>query len=241
MPFFARTCYQTSSKLHGVSYKYKYQCHRFHLILRITRRHFANCYETLENITSQHCDALVGKDLRVFLDVVSEKEEEDLVQELGPVFNRKRYASNHWDGVIERYKESERLSWDIADNSSTVKRIQRFITQNLGFEVPGFLPVHAIDLAADGHISPHIDSIKFSGGMVAGLSLLSSSIMRFQHESDENKVIEALLPPRSLYIMTGDVRYHFTHEILPSSSNALASRSRRVSLIFRDKLSLNVP
>ena len=36
-----------------------------------------------------------------------------------------------------------------------------------------------LDLAAEGHIGPHVDSIKFSGDYVVGLSLLSNCTMRF--------------------------------------------------------------
>jgi hypothetical protein len=42
------------------------------------------------------------------------------------------------------------------------------------------LQVHVLDLHPEGYILPHVDSIKFSGGVVAGLSLLSTSIMRLQ-------------------------------------------------------------
>ncbi len=69
-----------------------------------------------------------------------------------------------------------------------------------------FPAVHVIDLAEDGFIKPHVDSIKFSGKVVVGLSLLSPSIMRFQEEKPENEakpsIVEALLPRRSVYMMT---------------------------------------
>lgn len=48
-----------------------------------------------------------------------------------------------------------------------------------------WLPCHAIDLSADGELSAHVDSVKFSGGIVAGLSLLSDSIMRLRPSSEE--------------------------------------------------------
>mmetsp|Transcript_35068 Transcript_35068/g.55152 ORF Transcript_35068/g.55152 Transcript_35068/m.55152 type:complete len:220 (+) Transcript_35068:102-761(+) len=181
-------------------------------------------------------------DIRVFEEVVSTKEEESIVRELDAIFARKRYATNHWDGVIESYKESERLSWADEENHKIVQKIQRFISGHVDFHFPGFLPTHAIDLSEEGFISPHIDSIKFSGGFVAGLSLLSHSVMKFQDERNSLNIIEAQLPPRSLYLMTGDVRYHYTHEILPqggvaklSTQKPLHQRGRRISLIFRDQ------
>lgn len=49
----------------------------------------------------------------VFPDVITASEEEALMQDLEPIFRRKRYEKGHWDSVIEDYKESERLdgSW----------------------------------------------------------------------------------------------------------------------------------
>jgi alkylated DNA repair protein alkB homolog 7 len=59
-----------------------------------------------------------------------------------------------------------------------------------------WLPVHAIDLTAAGHIRPHVDSIKFSGTVVAGISLLSTAIMKLQHPEQPHSVVKLLLPPR---------------------------------------------
>ena len=62
-------------------------------------------------------------------------------------------------------------------------RVVRFLTAMfLSVAVPAyptqvggavaFLPrTHVLDLHADGWINPHVDSIKFSGGIVCGLSL----------------------------------------------------------------------
>ncbi|CAN0326924.1 unnamed protein product, partial [Phaeothamnion confervicola] len=43
-----------------------------------------------------------------------------------------------------------------------------------------WLPCHAIDLAPEGFIKPHVDSVKFSGRVVAGLSLVSAAVMRLR-------------------------------------------------------------
>ncbi len=126
-----------------------------------------------------------------------------------------------------------------------------------------WLPCHAIDLKKDGQLQAHIDSVRFSGDLVAGLSLLSSSIMRLRPADDVDSVanagnaaaatsgwVDLFLPPRSLYALTGPSRYRYTHELLPagsffSSSNAdfgedeernsvQVHRDRRLSFIFRD-------
>lgn len=142
-------------------------------------------------------------------------------------------------------------------------------------------------------LGPHVDSIKFSGGIVAGLSLLSTRLMRLSpdnnddnfrsaqlrttiscdrtpyyilgdtnHEINDQKEkehyrfdpfgetdsiyegsIEMKLNRRSLYILSGPLRYTFAHEIFgPDSVSQLFSETesvvpeRRLSVIFRDEL-----
>ena len=167
--------------------------------------------------------------------------------------------------------------------------------------VTSFLYPHIIELSDKGFINSHIDSIKFSGDLVAGLSLGSTRIMTLKYDhssiisnSDHNtkqtddiiydmdttvdsfdsnvrneyiavenglifsdyhknynhddytttassqhnyntdettfrrpKEVELTLQPRSLYLLTGIWRYHYSHAILPSSS-------KRTSVIFRN-------
>ena len=44
-------------------------------------------------------------------------------------------------------------------------------------------------------------SSQFCGAVISGLSLLSPSVMRFKHEKFCNVKVDALLRPRSLYII----------------------------------------
>ncbi|RLN98898.1 hypothetical protein BBJ28_00018968 [Nothophytophthora sp. Chile5] len=101
-----------------------------------------------------------------------------------------------------------------------------------------FPAVHVIELAEDGFIKAHVDSIKFSGRVVAGVNLLSPSIMRFNEEHGDS-VIEAYLPRRSFYMMTGRVRYHYAHEILPGAQvfkgEVPVNRTHRISIMLRDE------
>eukprot|EP01089_Gocevia_fonbrunei_P002554 TRINITY_DN12502_c1_g1_i1.p1 TRINITY_DN12502_c1_g1~~TRINITY_DN12502_c1_g1_i1.p1 ORF type:complete len:222 (-),score=35.48 TRINITY_DN12502_c1_g1_i1:656-1321(-) len=89
-------------------------------------------------------------------------------------------------------------------------------------------------------IKPHIDRVLW-GDSVAGLSLGSSCIMRFGSLADK-KVCPVFLAPRSLYILTGDSRYNWTHGIKYATQdewkNTIINRGRRVSITFRY---LNVP
>jgi hypothetical protein len=130
--------------------------------------------------------------------------------------------------------------------------------------------------------------VKFSGGIVSGLSLLSTRLMSLapDHDCDNFKnastcdnvdslrtpyyclrslaptidhqrlykhddfkdtdecfegSIELLLPRRSLYILSGPLRYTFTHRIFgisgtPRLITEEILHERRLSIIFRDEL-----
>jgi alkylated DNA repair protein alkB family protein 7 len=118
-----------------------------------------------------------------------------------------------------------------------------------------WLPCHAIDLKDEGELTAHVDSIKFSGDLVAGLSLRSASIMRLMIPEEEEeddapadaKVghIDLYLPPLSLYVLTGVGRYRYSHQLLPDQStfchrddgndeSIVVPRDQRLSVIFRD-------
>ena len=140
------------------------------------------------------------------------------------------------------------------DSISAIERVRRHIAQSHFFpskenhengKILKYLNCHAIHLKKDGMLTAHVDSIKFSGDIVAGLSLKSSSIMRLRPASaselarrdgeeehdvtlDETDVsskamtgcghVDLYLPPCSLYILSGVSRYFYTHEILPSGA-----------------------
>ena len=129
-------------------------------------------------------------------------------------------------------------------------------------------------------IGGHIDSIKFSGDLISGLSLSSTRTMNLvrdlqqdnlsfirdecerkviqealeenehQQQTSKNpiisrkqeerfpKEIQLVLPPRSVYIMKGLSRYHYSHAVLGKSSHPpdpnVVEFKRRISLIFRN-------
>jgi len=190
-------------------------------------------------------------------DVITPNQEESLVSELEHVLKRRRYSRDHWDAVIVGYKEVERPFWSDPENSSTVGVIREQIVEavrDLAFDdvptdVKEWLPVHVVDLASDGFITPHVDSIKFSGGLVCGVSLLSSAVMTLrpenqQYADNDDASVRMFLPRRSLYVLSGAARYDFTHSIEARASESIElprpedgdgeEKGRRISLIFRD-------
>lgn len=109
---------------------------------------------------------------------------------------------------------------------------------------------HELGLKQCDFSGPHIDSVKFSGGIIAGLSMLSPRVLRLVEQTHENivrgtsstagRTFELILPRRSLYILSGPFRYNYTHEILGGKheSKLLCSNpltmERRISLMYRD-------
>jgi len=189
----------------------------------------------------------------------------------------RRYERGHWDAVIVKYKETELVdekSFLSVESQRVFDRVRKHLSErHFGPSFTGkendqvvrWLPCHAIDLHKDGELNAHVDSVRFSGDVVAGLSLLSTCIMRLQpaveneddderNDGDEDEYrtaakksgksherpmghVDILLPPLSLYVMSGVARYKYTHELLPSGArfkDKVVNRDHRLSVIFRD-------
>lgn len=193
--------------------------------------------KTATYLFSANADALQTaiRDLQVREEFVNEHEEGLLLAELESVMRRLRYEHAHWDDAIHGYRETEKANWNEANNT-VVQRIRDIAfsgdTKQLRY-------VHVLDIKKDGYIKPHVDSVKFCGNTIAGLSLMSSSVMRLTHEADKAKTVDVLLNRRSLYIMKGDIRYKYTHEILPDDvsyfNGERIARDRRVSVMCRNE------
>jgi alkylated DNA repair protein alkB family protein 7 len=159
-------------------------------------------------------------------------------------FIRRRYEKGHWDAVIIKYKETELLDESSLsiESQSVLNRVREQLLQ-CHFDDDRkkhvtWLPCHAIDLHPEGALNAHVDSVRFSGDIVGGLSLLSPSIMRLKPEAEgESGHVDMFLPPLSLYVISGPSRYSYTHELLPSGESfggVAVDRDHRLSVIFRD-------
>lgn len=182
------------------------------------------------------------QDMLVIEDFATEDEETSLCAEAQKCMKRMRYQYDHWDDAIHGYREMEKADWS-SENEQIFKRVR-----NKAF-VANVLPhVHILDLAADGIIKPHVDSSRYCGSTIAGLSLLTDCIMRLRRVDEEyykqnplgkdsstsneqikqeskdvkknefNYFVDILLKRRSLYVMKDSARYKFTHEVLPNNS-----------------------
>ncbi|KAM8845301.1 alpha-ketoglutarate-dependent dioxygenase alkB homolog 7, mitochondrial isoform 2-T2 [Spinachia spinachia] len=165
---------------------------------------------------------------------ITEEEEGALLRELEPGLKKKRYEWDHWDDAIHGYRETERVSW----GSACEEVMSRVRSTAFPEGSPLLGPVHILDLDKTGYIKPHIDSVKFCGSTIAGLSLLSDSIMRLVKEDSTDEWMDLLLPRRSLYILRDQARYDFTHQILKDEESVFNGRKvprlRRISIICRN-------
>jgi len=175
-----------------------------------------------------------GSQVEVRADFITEEEEGAFMRELELGLKKKRYEFDHWDDAIHGYRETERVSWGAACEG-VLTRV-RSVAFDEGSPLLG--PVHVLDLDKTGYIKPHIDSVKFCGSTIAGLSLLSDSIMRLVKEDATSEWLDLLLPRRSLYILRNQARYNFTHEILKDEESVFngqkVPRQRRISVICRN-------
>lgn len=152
----------------------------------------------------------------VYENAVTEEEAAALVHDIESRMKRRRYEKGHWDAVITQYKEielplpSESSSSALAPLSDpsirAIERIRRLLEMQ-HFDSNGaaadqdghtkdkvsWISCHGIDLKKEGRLTAHVDSVRYSGLIVAGLSLLSSSIMRLRPaaEMHDNSISSA--------------------------------------------------
>lgn len=196
------------------------------------------------------------RDMCLYEDFISVDEEQTLMTEVEQVTKRMRYEYDHWDDAIHGYRETERKNW-YPQNRLVLDRVGKF-----AFDTKVMPFVHILDLAKDGVIKPHVDSSRYCGNIIAGLSLLTDCIMRlrrvdetkyYQGSKDAGQIqikadsgnsggefdyyADILLKRRSLYVMRDSARYKFTHEVLAPGAlfkGAPVDKDRRVSIICRN-------
>ncbi len=147
---------------------------------------------------------IMQKYMLVKPDFITDSEESTILDEVEPYMRKLRYEFDHWDNAIHGYRETERKSWSVA-NQLILNRVKTFAFDNFNSgnkNATSLLShVHVLDLHEDGYIKLHVDSTRFCGNTIAGLSLLSDCVMRLESEKEKGKWAKVLLKRRSLYIM----------------------------------------
>ena len=96
------------------------------------------------------------------------------------------------------------------------KRIQKTMETMFDKDVKEFNQLILNEYAPNQGISQHTDRTHVFGPVVAGLSLFTPCVIEFidKRQRGKNRIVKPiLLPPRSVFIMTGESRYDYTHGI----------------------------
>nr|XP_012144834.1 PREDICTED: DNA replication ATP-dependent helicase/nuclease DNA2-like isoform X5 [Megachile rotundata] len=142
--------------------------------------------------------------MQIFPNFITIEEENSLMKEIESCVKRLRYEQSHWDDAIHAYRETEQSKWN-EDNLKIINKIREKAFPKGMSQIP---LIHILDLAPEGWIKPHIDSTRFCGEIIAGLSLLSDSVMRLTLVGNETLYKQDfLLPRRSLYIMSFSITF----------------------------------
>jgi len=208
--------------------------------------------------------------VNVWESFISQEEEETLMRVLDPQLQKRDYATSHFDSVICNFRETLLPMYAICADPD-LKQIVNRVEQQICNEGTKLEDAHVLDISENGFIAPHVDT-EFTGGIVAGLTLLSDAVITFQPHNTKlqesllqetskeqsttstsklalNKSItfpqlpriDLFVPARSLYIITKEARYDWTHAIEVQANHTFKGRkiprTRRVSLMFRDELS----
>ncbi|GMI39808.1 hypothetical protein TrCOL_g3694 [Triparma columacea] len=177
---------------------------------------------------------------------------------------RLRTRATHFDGVIEGYKE--KIEHNIPFESE-IKTVKDTLTSHEPEELPPypslnfppsnltFLPPHLLHYSSNSKLSPHVDSVRFSGPSVSVLTLSGSCTLRLTvappEEVDfaltpgnvtpahletlreilrerEGGAVEVDVQAGEGYVLTGVSRYLMEH--------AVSGVGERVAVVFRDEL-----
>ena len=175
--------------------------------------------------------------LKYVPDFISEREEKDLVAEIDEagwsteLQRRVQHYGWRYDYKARRIDASMRIG-PLPDWA--VRLAQRLVSKGLLTDLPDQVIVN--EYVGDQSIAKHVDSENFADG-IATISLLESWEMVFRERKKRGRRVTQRLDRRSAAIMTGDARYHWTHEIPKRKHEpGRVERRRRISLTFRKVL-----
>ena len=194
----------------------------------------------LHSLVRHHLTAgVAAPPLPITLDVITEAEEAALAAQADSWFAGKPYEMGHFDGVAARYRELQRPAKRFSrPNRAVIDRLSRE-TLPAGASL---MPIHLLDLDAEGEIGRHVDHVEYSGAYIVGLSLLSDAVMVLHHEHSTSSV-ELLLPRRSVYVLTAAARYEWAHALpaRPTFGGREVQKTRRLSVLLRDSAPPDAP
>lgn len=177
------------------------------------------------------------KGLFYYENVIDEKEEKELICFLD------RDEESNWNplGETKNSRKVQQYGYIYNYNTGNVKEKTKDIPLQFNFLIDilkqkfdrNFNQVIVNNYIEGQGISSHIDSLKY-GDVIACYSIGSDSVIRFTKDKEK---YDLFVKRNSLYIMTGDSRFKWKHEMPSRKSDALnglkLKRGRRISITFR--------
>merc|ERR1712226_181849 len=172
--------------------------------------------------------------LKLIPNFITSSQEAKILSECEKRFKKLKYQRDHWDDAIVGFREFESSNWS-ADTLEIINRVKH----EASFKNTPKQLVHVLDIEASGFIKPHVDSERYCGDKVASISLLSDSVMRLVNKTEADHHVTLFLPRLSLYVLSDEFRYDYTHEILKDDESYFGDdhvkRDRRISLVCRSE------
>jgi len=162
-------------------------------------------------------------------DFLSEAEESDLVR----IFRELPFQAFDFHGYTARRRVLEfGFEYDFTSRRATptqsfpafLSAVRERAARFAGLSVADLVEGMVTEYSAGAPIGWHRDAPQF--GTVIGISLASTSRMRFKPYKAEGKPVALTLEPRSIYVMRGPARWKFLHSIPPV-------KELRYSITFR--------
>eukprot|EP00041_Stephanoeca_diplocostata_P029372 m.865008 g.865008 ORF g.865008 m.865008 type:complete len:378 (-) comp23548_c0_seq2:1863-2996(-) len=206
--------------------------------------------ELIPNVDSATVPNVPG--LSVFTDFISEDLESRILTHLdkcqrwdmGPAETTASRRTQHF-GFAYNYKiqgadPSARLPGGVAAEVQEI--LDKLASTRLMHPTPDQVTLQ--EYTAGQGIPPHFDTVWAFGGQLGSVSLLAPTVMRFRPVFtvgvDPQAVFDVVMPPRSLVVLAGHARYHYTHSIPERKHDCIdgkvVPRARRLSLTFRTML-----
>lgn len=183
--------------------------------------------------------------LYYYLDIINENEEKAIISQID---------SKNWNNSLLRrvqhygYLYEYRLGIKTKQTDIIVEPIPDFCL-DIFYKCKKYLPIPIINIEKlqviineyqpGQGISAHIDDPSKFKNWIITVSLGSQCIMKFSNKQNQTFIEKELLS-RSAYLMLGDARYKWTHEITKRKSDIINGikklRTRRISITFREMI-----
>eukprot|EP01063_Lacrimia_lanifica_P016054 TRINITY_DN22680_c0_g1_i1.p1 TRINITY_DN22680_c0_g1~~TRINITY_DN22680_c0_g1_i1.p1 ORF type:complete len:290 (+),score=91.08 TRINITY_DN22680_c0_g1_i1:43-912(+) len=151
-------------------------------------------------------EALRGH-VQVIPEFVTADEAAEVEQVIDGHLGAAAWESAHIDSLIRSYRE---MYVDCAAAPHpALQRLQEHLQR--GSDVPMADFFHFLEYKPEGYVRPHLDNPAESSHIVAGLSLGDARVMTLTLNGAAP--VQLLLPPRSLYVLSGPCRYEWLHAI----------------------------